>query len=432
MHTRLKVADWDGLDAETARLAAAVDAGEPATAPFPAAVIGLDEARQLRAARAFTAAQHGPATPPLPPWPRGPRIRLGYFSPDFHQHALAMLCAGLFEQHDRARFEVIGFAYGAPREDTMRERLRAGFDRFIDVHESTDAQIVALARELRIDIAIDLAGPTQGSRGAIFAARAAPVQVAMIGFPGSSGAGFIDHLIADAQVVPKGHEQHYSEHVLRLPHSYLANDSKRAPAGPAPPRASVGLPERGFVFCSFNQNAKIAPAVFALWMELLRNVEGSVLWLLHDNPLATQNLRAAAGQAGIDPQRLVFAPRVPIAEHLARHGCADLFLDTLPYNAHTSACDALWAGLPVLTRVGETFAGRVGASVLHAVGLPELVVHSVTDYKALTLALAHDPARLAALKSRLVAARSTCALFDTSRYARDLEAAYDAMVAGPG
>ena len=429
LHTRLKVGDWDGLAARTARLAAAIDAGEPAAAPFAATLLDLSEAQQLRAARIFTAARYGSSAATLAAWPRSGRIRLGYFSPDFHQHALAVLCAGLFEQHDRTRFEVIGFACGPAHEGAMRERLRAGFDRFIDVYASTDAQIVALARELRIDIAIDLAGPTQGSRGAIFAARAAPVQVALVGFPGSGGADYIDHLIADSHVVPLGHERHYAEAVVRLPNSYLANDSKRAPAGTAPMRASVGLPEQGFVFCSFNQNAKIAPDIFALWMGLLREVDASVLWLLQDNPLATRNLRQAAERAGIDPQRLVFAPRMTIAEHLARHGCADLFLDTLPYNAHTSACDALWAGLPVLTRIGESFAGRVGASVLHAAGLPELVVRSAADYRSLALALARDPARLADLKRRLVAGRSTCALFDTTRYARDLEAAFAAMVA---
>ena len=246
--------------------------------------------------------------------------------------------------------------------------------------------------------------------------------------PGGSGAPWIDHLIADDRVVPKASRIHYREHIVALPNCYLVNDSRREPAGPAPPRASVGLPERGFVFCSFNQNAKITPEVFALWMGLLREVDASVLWLLQDNALATHNLRASAQRVGVDPQRLVFAPRVPLAEHLARHGCADLFLDTLPYNAHTGACDALWAGLPVLTRVGDNFAGRVGASVLHAAGLPKLVVHSAAEYTALALELALDPARLAALKARLVAGRDRCALFDTPRYARDLEAAFTAML----
>ncbi|MEO7152808.1 MAG: tetratricopeptide repeat protein [Burkholderiaceae bacterium] len=431
LHTRLKVCDWRDLAAETARLADAIEAGAPATAPFPTTLLALDEAQQLRVARGYVRHRHGEPVTALPMWPRGPRIRLGYFSPDFHQHPLAMLCAGLFEAHDRDRVEVIAFSYGPPREDALRARLRAGFDRFLDVREDTDAQIVALARSLRVDIAIDLAGPTQDSRGGIFAARAAPVQVAMIGFPGSSGAAHIDHLIADAQVVPKGHEAHYSEHVVRLPHSYYANDDGRAPAGPAPSRASVGLPERGVVFCAFNQNAKITPAVFALWMGLLREIDASVLWLLQDNPLASANLRAAAQRDGIDPTRLVFAPRVAPAEHLARHGCADLYLDTLPYNGHTSACDALWADLPVLTRVGATFAGRVGASLLHAAGLPELVTHSALGYADLARRLAREPALLAGYRERLRAGRTRCALFDTARYARDLEAAYAAMLDPP-
>ncbi|MEO6407407.1 MAG: hypothetical protein ABIO45_01470, partial [Burkholderiaceae bacterium] len=429
LHTRLKVCDWTDLDADTARLAAAIDAGEPATAPFPATLLALDESQLLRAARTYVRQRHGDPAPRLPAWPRGPRIRLGYFSPDFHQHPLSMLCAGLFERHDRAAFEVIAFSYGPPREDALRARLRAGFERFLDVREQTDAQIVALARSLHIDIAIDLAGPTQNSRGGLFAARVAPVQVAMIGLPGTSGAGFIDHLIADAHVVPPGHEAHYSERVVRLPDSYFANDDRRAPAGPAPSRASVGLPYSGVVFCAFNQNAKITPEVFALWLALLRDVDASVLWLLHDNPLATANLRAAAQRGGVDPARLVFAPRVAPAEHLARHACADLYLDTLPYNGHTSICDSLWAGLPALTRVGATFAGRVGASLLYAAGLPELVVGSAAAYASLASALARDPARLADLKRRLVAGRATCALFDTTRYARDLELAFTAMLA---
>ena len=432
LHTRLKVGEWDRLDLETAHLAQAIEAQAAATVPFPATVLALTEAQLLQAARTYSRQRHGAAAPRLPAWPRGARVRLGYFSPDFHQHALATLCAGLFECHDRSRFEVFGYSFGPPRAGALRERLRAGFEHFIDVSEWTDAQIVEHARGLRIDIAIDLAGCTQGAREAIFARRAAPVQVAMIGFPGSSGAAFIDHLIADDRVVPPPSRAHYSEHVVALPHSYLANDAWRAAAGPPPSRVSVGLPEPGFVFCAFNPTAKITPAVFGLWMALLRELDASVLWLLQDNPLATRNLRAAAERAGIDPARLVFAPRVAPAEHLARHGCADLYLDTLPYNAHTSACDALWAGLPVLTRVGHTFAGRVGSSLLHAVGLPELVVGTERAYVALALHLARHPAELHALEARLVAGRSTCALFDTRRYARDLEQAFESMLgAGP-
>lgn len=430
LHTRLKVADWDGLAEQTALLAQEIDAGLAATAPFPATLLDLTESRQLRAARIYAEHRHPDPAPPLPPWPREPRIRIGYFSPDLRQHPLSVLCAGLFECHDRARFEVTAFSYGAAHPgDAMRERLRAGFERWLDLDEASDADIVATARALHIDIAVDLAGPTQGARDGLFARRVAPVQVAMIGLPGSSGAPWIDHLIADARVVPEASRMHFREHVVALPNCYLANDSRREPAGPAPTRASVGLPEHGFVFCSFNQNAKITPAVFALWMRLLREVDGSVLWLLQDNPLATHNLRATAQREGVDPQRLVFAPRISLADHLARHGCADLFLDTLPYNAHTGACDALWAGLPVLTRVGETFAGRVGASVEHAAGLQELVVHSAAECISLALDLARNPTRLAALKARLVAERDHCALFDTARYTRDLEAAFTVMLA---
>ena len=428
LHTRLKVCDWAGLDTAVAELAAGIDAGAPVTAPFPTLLLPLTPAQQLRAARNFVAQRHSQVAPALPAWPRGPRIRLGYFSPDFHQSALALLCAGLFEQHDRSRFEVIAFSFGPPRNDAMRLRLQAGFERFIDVHETSDAQVVALARSLRIDIAIDLAGFTAGSRSAVFAGRCAPWQVSMIGFPGSMGADFIDAVVADGHVIPPGQRFYFSERVLVMPHSYFVNDARRALPGPAPSRASVGLPAHGFVFCGFNQNAKIGPAVFALWMGLLREVDGSVLWLLQDNPLASMNLRTAAQAHGIAADRLVFAPRRPLPEHLARHACADLFLDTLPYNAHTSACDALWAGLPVLTRRGDSFAGRVGASLLHAAGLPELVVDSEAEYTALALLLAREPSRLSDLRARLLRGRSTCALFDTAGYARDLESALVSML----
>ena len=423
LHTRLKVCDWSGLDTAVGGIAAGIDADAPVTTPFPTLLLPLTPARQLRAAQTFVAQRHPKVAPALPAWPRAQRVRLGYFSPEFHQSALALLCAGVFERHDRTRVEVFAFSLGPPRSDPMRSRLQAGFDRFIDVREMTDAEVVALARSLRIDIAVDLAGYTQGSRTGIFALRAAPLQVSMVAYPGTLGADFIDAVVADAHVIPHDQRAHFSEQVLLMPHSYLANDDRRALPGPAPSRAAAGLPAHGFVFCGFNQNKKITPAVFALWMGLLREVDASVLWLLQDNPLASQNLRAAARAHGIDADRLVFAPRLPLPEHLARHACADLFLDTLPYNAHTTACDALWAGLPVLTRTGETFAGRVGASLLHAVGLPELVTDSPAAYAALALRLARDPVLLAGLRERLLRGRSTCALFDTAGYARDLEAA---------
>lgn len=428
LHTKLKVCDWSGLDAAVGHIAAGIEAGTPVTAPFPVTLLPLSAGQQRRAAQTFVRHQHPKVAAPLPPWPPGQRIRLGYFSADFRQHATGVLTAGLFEQHDRSRFEVIAFSFGPARLDPMRQRLQAGFDHFFDLREQTDAQIVELARQLRLDIAIDLGGFTQGSRIGIFARRAAPIQVSMIGYPGTTGASFIDGLIADAIVVPQRQRVHYSERIVAMPHSYLVNDSRRPLPGPAPSRAALGLPEAGFVFCCFNQNSKIAPPVFQRWMRLLREVKASVLWLLQDNPLATRNLRDAAQRSGVDPTRLVFAPRVSLPEHLARHGCADLFLDTLPYNAHTSACDALWAGLPVLSCIGDTFVGRVGASLLHAVGLPELAVGSADEYEALALRLVREPALLAGFRQRLVANRSICPLFDTARYARDLEAAFVELV----
>jgi predicted O-linked N-acetylglucosamine transferase (SPINDLY family) len=278
-----------------------------------------------------------------------------------------------------------------------------------------------------IDIAIDLKGFTTDSRAGIFACRAAPVQVSYLGFPGTMGAGYMDYLIADHTLIPDSSRQHYVEKIVYLPNSYQVNDSRRPILDKVFTRHEAGLPERGFVFCCFNNNYKITPETFSGWMRILLRVEGSVLWLLEDNPEAALNLRKEAAKRGVDAQRLVFAQRMPFASHLARHRLADLFLDTLPYNAHTTASDALWAGLPVLTRMGESFASRVAASLLHAVGLPELVTTTQERYETLAVGLSSQPQPLAQLKRRLEANRLTTPLFDTALFCRHIEAAYGAM-----
>jgi protein O-GlcNAc transferase len=358
---------------------------------------------------------------------RHDKLRIAYLSNDFNEHATAYLAAGLFEGHDRSGFEVIALSYGPDDGSPMRRRLVRAFDRFVDARPMSDAQAAAALREMEVDVVIDLKGHTTGARLGILAHRPAPVQATYLGFPGTTGAPFIDYLLADRFVVPENDRPFYSESLVYLPDAYQVNDGKREIAQLAMTRADAGLPADGFVFCCFNNSFKIAPPVFRIWMCLLAKVPGSVLWLLEDNPAAARSLQAAARAAGVDPARLVFAPRVAHSEHLARQRLADLFLDTLPCNAHTTASDALWGGLPVLACAGTTFAGRVAGSLLRAVGLPELVVDSLRAYEELALGLAQDPARLAGLRERLARNRRSAPLFDTDRLRRHIEAAYALM-----
>jgi predicted O-linked N-acetylglucosamine transferase (SPINDLY family) len=354
-------------------------------------------------------------------------VRVGYFSADFYNHATSWLIAGLFEKHDRSRVESIAFSFGGARTDEMVTRLTAGVDRFIDVRTSSDLDVASLARSLEIDIAIDLKGFTTESRTGIFAARAAPIQVNYLGYPGTMASEYIDYLIADQIVVPVDDRGHYSEKIVYLPDSYQVNDSRRVISDRVFDRAECGLPPQGMVYCCFNNNYKIMAETFESWTNILRHVDGSVLWLFADNPRAASNLKTEAEARGVSAERLVFAERMPLPDHLGRHRVADLFLDTAPYNAHTTASDALWAGLPVLTRAGETFAGRVAASLLNAIGLPELITASARAYEALAIDLGRRPERLASLKRKLARNRLTAPLFDTERFARHMEAAYAAM-----
>lgn len=356
----------------------------------------------------------------------GARIRIGYFSADFHEHATMFLMSGLFREHDRSRFEIIAYSYGPARDDPHRAQVMRDVDRFVDVSELSDQDILELARGDALDIAVDLKGHTQHSRSRIFARRMAPVQIGHVGYPGSMGGTFIDYLVADPVVIPVEEQDGYSEKIIRLAGSYQPNDRQRAIAVTSTTRADFGLPADGFVFCCFNQNYKIGPREFDIWMRLLTRVPGSVLWLWSTNEWAEANLRREAEARGIDTTRLIFAPRLPQQEHLARMRHADLFLDTFNVNAHSTASDALWAGLPLLTRAGRHFAARVGASLVSAVGLPELVTHSDADYEARALELASQPALLDELRKRLTANRLTHPLFDTTAYTRRLEAAYQA------
>jgi predicted O-linked N-acetylglucosamine transferase (SPINDLY family) len=426
LHSKMMICDWQGLAAEIAQIEAGIESGEETPNPFFVLGFSRSDSVQKKAAQVWVAATC-PANPALPPLPhRAPRarIRLGYFSADFHDHATMYLMAGLFEAHDRAAFETTAFSLGPPSRDAMRRRLELACEHVIDVSGSSDLEAAALAREREIDIAIDLKGYTRDGRPGIFALRAAPLQVSYLGYPGTSGAPYIDYLIADRKVAPERRWGRYSEKIICMPDSYQVNDAKRRIADREFTRAELGLPPAGFVFCCFNSSYKIMPETFDIWMRVLRRVDGSVLWLLEENARAVSNLRREAVRRGVGAERLIFAAPMAHAEHLARQRAADLFLDTHPYNAHTTASDALWAGLPVLTYVGETFAGRVASSLLSAVGLSELIAPDADAYGEMAVELAMNPSWLGRIKHRLADCRGGAALFDTALFARNLEAAF--------
>jgi predicted O-linked N-acetylglucosamine transferase (SPINDLY family) len=356
------------------------------------------------------------------------KVRLAYISSDIGHHPVTNQIVQLIESHDRARFEVIGIGTNPDDGSPQRRRLIAAFDQFHDAHQQSPGAVAEMLRALEVDVLVDLNGHTNGDHFDILCHRPAPVQTGWLGYAGTTAAPFIDYVIADRIVAPN--PQAFSETIVALPGSFFPSDSSRI-IGKAPTRDEAGLPEDGFVFCCFNNNFKITQAVFALWLQLLTALPGSVLWLKQAGETAKANLQQAAKDRGVDPRRLVFAAPAPLAVHLARHRLADLFLDTLPYNAHATAGDALWAGLPVLTCRGTAFAGRVAASLLTAAGLPELITETAEAYEALALALARDPSRLSALRDKLAANRATAPLFDTPRLARDLEAAYLQMMSSP-
>ncbi|MEO8753394.1 MAG: tetratricopeptide repeat protein [Casimicrobiaceae bacterium] len=428
--SRLHACDWRDYEEAAARLLADVEGAKAGEVEPFAFLLICDSARAQRRCAEAWVTRHCPPMPPLWNGERyaHDRIRVAYLSADFHEHATAYLMAELFERHDRGRFETYALSLGPDDGSAMRARLEGAFEHFIDVRHQRDEQVAQRLRELEIDIVVDLKGFTHEGRTEILAWRSAPIQVNYLGYPGTLGSPYHDYIIADDFVIPPGARENYTEQVAYLPGSYQVNDRKRPIAPRTPLRSEAGLPEHGFVFCSFNNNYKITPAMFDVWMRLLQQVEGSVLWLLEGNAAAPPNLRREAAARGIAPERLVFAPRLPLDEHLARHRLADLFLDTLPCNAHTTGSDALWAGLPMLTCAGGAFAGRVAGSLLRAVGLPELVTGSLAEYEALALRLARDPEQLAALKATLGRNRDTCALFDSARSTLHLESAYVAMV----
>jgi protein O-GlcNAc transferase len=428
MYHRAQACDWDGYEADQAKLVDMVRRGVRVP-PFYLLSAPASASDQLICAQQWI----GPIRPPSEAIfdhkvsAESGRIRLGYLSADFHQHATAQLMAELFERHDRDRFEVFAYSYGPDDNSPMRARLAGAFDRFVDIRALSHHEAARSIRADKVDILIDLKGYTHHARPAISAYRPAPVQVSYLGFPATMGADFIDYLIVDPFVVPGSQQPFFSERLVHLPGCYQVNDRKREVASARTSRQHCGLPSEGLVLCSFNNSYKISPAIFDIWMGLLRSVPGSVLWLLEANDLVKRNLRSEAEKRGVDPGRLIFAPVVASGEHLERHRHADLFLDTLPCNAHTTASDALWAGLPVLTCCGDTFAGRVAGSLLTAIGIPELVTASLEQYEQTALALARDPQRRSALRQRLEKNRNTSALFDLPKLTENIEAAYTRM-----
>jgi predicted O-linked N-acetylglucosamine transferase (SPINDLY family) len=355
------------------------------------------------------------------------KIRIGYLSGELREQATSHLIVGVLESHDRSRFEIYGIDNGWDDQSEIRRRINASVTGMIQIRQLSDQLAVAAIQDNQIDIVVNLNGYFGETRMGVFARRCAPVQVNYLGFPGTLGADYMDYIVADQHVIPEAHREFYTEKIVYMPDCYQANDNRKKIGTRDFTRAELDLPEGAFVFCCFNNSYKIVPDVFESWMRLLERIEGSVLWLINDNTAALSNLRREASARGIDIERLVFAKRMALSDHLARHRSADLFLDTLPYNAHTTASDALWAGLPFLTRIGETFAGRVAASLLHAVGLPELITRTREEYERIAIDLATHPTKLALIRAKLAQNRLTAPLFDTQLFTRQLESAYEAM-----
>lgn len=427
---RMRMCMWADFQIHVNHLISKASENEKVVKPFAMLALSEDASVQKKSSEIYTQDKYPEniALAPIPKYRKKEKIRIGYFSPDFHTHPVAHLTSELFELHDKNHFELFAFSLqGTSHQDEVRERLKNAFDHFIDAENMRDLEIAKLARELEIDIAIDLAGHTKNSKLGIFSYRAAPIQVNWLGYPGTLGAQFMDYIVADNTLIPSQLEQFYSEKIVRLPHSYQVNDRRRVIAEKQFSRQQIGLPQEGFVYCCFNNNYKILPDTFNSWMRILKAVNGSVLWLLQDSPVVAKNLKNAAEKCGVDEKRLIFAERMPVPEHLARHFQADLFIDTFPYNAHTTASDALWAGLPVLTLMGESFASRVAASLLNAINLPELVTTSQMEYESLAVKLANQPGKLDEIRSKLEKNRLTSPLFDTPLFAKNLEAAYIKM-----
>ncbi len=427
LHTKMHLCLWDDLPNLLAQLSDKINNGRKVINPFPLLSLLDDPDIQLKATEIYVN-EYFPQSYVLPKisrYAKHTKIKIGYFSADFNNHPVAILTAELYEIHDRSQFEIYAFSYGPDTNDPINLRIKAGVDHFYDVHNFLDKDIALLARNLEIDIAVDLGGFTVNSRIGIFAMQAAPIQANYLGYPGTMAVDYMDYLIADSTLILEDMQQYYSESIVYLPHSFMVNDTKQKFSNRVFTRIEVGLPMNGFVFCCFNNFYKITPDVFTTWMRILLQVEGSVLWLPEGNHSAVSHLKNEAVKQGVTADRIIFAPKLPLMEdHFNRIKLADLFLDTRPYNAHTTSSDALRMGLPVLTCMGESFASRVAASLLNAVNLPELITTNSSDYEALAIELATNPEKLKIIKDKLVDNLPTAPLYNTPLFTQHLESAF--------
>ena len=426
IHTKNKLCKWETFDEDMNSLKEKLNKNKVASLPF--SILSLYDSPLLqRKTSEMYIKETFPKKNISKPITKGlanKKIRLGYYSADFYNHAMSYLLAKLFELHDKSKFEIIAFSFSPERDDEMSKRISNAFDQFIKVNFKTDKEISELSRELKIDIAIDLMCFTTNSRTGIFSEKCAPIQINYLGYPGTSGANFIDYIIADKNLIPKKNQKYYSENIIYLPNTYQVRDSTQKISNKIFTKDELGLPKNSFVFCCFNQNYKITPSVFDIWMRLLKKVEKSVLWLIKDNDVAVYNLKKEAEKRGVKSDRIIFAKHMPVPEHLARHKIADLFVDTFPYTAHTTCSDALWSGLPVITRTGQSFASRVAGSLLNAVNLKELITKTEKEYEDLILKLAKNPKQLKEIKNKLKKNRLKEPLFNSKLYTKKIESAY--------
>ena len=426
VHAKNKLCDWNSFNKDLETLKNKINEKKKSSTPFPVLQLYDSPSIQKNTAEIYVKEKFykEKILNPISIVKKNKKIRLGYYSADFYNHAMSYLLAGLFKQHDKSKFELFAFSFGPEKNDEMSKKIPNYFNDFVKVNFKTDKEIAEISRNLKIDIAIDLLCFTTNNRMGIFSERCAPIQVNYLGYPGTSGANFIDYIIADKILIPKESQKYYSEKIIYLPNTYQARDSSLKISDKIFKREELGLPKNAFVFCCFNQNNKITPNIFDIWMRILKTVDKSVLWLLEDNSIAVKNLRKEAKKRKIDPKRIIFAKRMSMTNHFARHKCADLFIDTFPYGAHTTCSDSLWAGLPIVTLMGKSFASRVGGSLLNAINLEELITITEKEYEKLIMELANNSYRLKEIRNKLHKNRFTEPLFDTKLYTKNIELAY--------
>jgi len=426
IHTKSWLSNWNFIDEEINSLKNKIINGEKAATPFPVlSLIDLPDLQKKNAIK-FVNNQYSLTSNlgPIMKRTSNKKIKIGYYSADFNNHPTSFLMVHLLELHDRSNFEIFCFSLENRKDDEMRKRVSKACDKFLDVSLKSDAEIAKISRDLKIDIACDVMGFTKGNKFQIFAEKCAPIQVSYLAFAGTTGANFIDYVIADKTLISKELQKHYSEKIISLPGTYQVNDSTKKISDKVFTREELGLPKNGFVFCCFNNNYKILPSVFDIWMRLLKKIKGSVLWLLVENSTAKENLKKEAVKRNVDENRIIFAKIMPLADHLARHRCADLFIDTFPYTAHTTCSDALWAGLPVITRVGNSFPSRVSASLLTAIDLPELITHTEKEFEDLAVEFANNKSKLDEIKIKLEKNKISKSLFNTKLYTKNIESSF--------